>query len=511
MNKSAIVLSSLVLIAAAAVHADAAPDWCNTPGVNKTWSTDLATLYSETKPHAALYTIVWAICNPDNDARAQAKQVEATRQAWSKKLAMNDADWADVAVWATRDQQSRLNGSLANTDEKKAFSAASPGDQYDLIARSADPAYLADAFGARLSQAGRLSYIERCLTSKEVAWAMCQGDIEALDAAKLSAELRTDTARDGFDRTRLRIDAYNMKATLADHAKAVTALIERDPGYQKLFEIAKTARAEWSKVDAELIALMTAMDDARATNSRKALDGCMDTTWSALSKQIAKVPGKSFTGMQQEMMNPLAGQAMAKVLATPDGYLAALAFTECAVLSRQDDYLLRQLGEMMARWPGFRGPRTTAHTASLAAGVELDDRDAKINYPDVDRRWLHVTYHSAGGSGTGTIESVTPAEGGGVVVTFAKVKGTQQKCVRGKTTNRVVQIRPDGVLVYEYICLEERTETFAEPPAKPTTVGARYADGLEAGRFVTIVEGVAITVHRKGGKQPTHIVGVAVR
>lgn len=505
------LLASIFLVAAISAPAAAAPDWCSAPDVKRISVSGLSSLYTETKAHDALYMLVGATCNPDAEARAQAKQIEITRIAWSKKLAMTEADWADVAVWATRDQQSRMNGSLAFGDGRKAYAALSGADQYELFTRTTDVAYLADALGARLTQAGRLGYVTRCLEGKEMVWAMCQPDIEALDPAKLSAELRTDP-RDGFDRTRLRIEAYVMATTtLPAHARDVEALIKQDAGYAKLFAASKAARADWAKTDKDLVALADAMDDARITNSRKATEGCGDKTWAALRAQIAKLPAKTFSGIEAAQSNPFLRQAMAKVIATPDGYLAALAFAQCAVLTKQADYLSSEIADLMGWWPGYRGPRTAAHTTVLATGVELDQQDAKIAYPDVERRWLRAGSIPFENSGTGTLESVKPKDGGAVVATFAKVKGTQLKCVRGKSTNRVTQIRSDGTFVYEYICLEEKWEAYASPPAPPATVLARYTDGVEAGAYVSIVSGVVTAVYRKGGKQPTHIAGVPVK
>lgn len=504
----ATALGTLAVLGAG--RTEAAPAWCGAPGVREVSVSSVADLYRETKGYEALYTLVAATCNPDREALAQARQIEATRQAWSAKLQLSEADWADVAAWATRGRELRRDGQLQRADDKLALSAYSPIDQYEALRRAADPAYLADAFGARLSLAGRMAYVQRCLDGAPVAWAMCQADVEALDAARLSAELRTDTAHDGFHRTRLRLEAYQLADQLVAHAARVRQVIAKDAGYRQLFELAAAAHKDWGKVTPALVERMAAMDDARVTGSRRASAGCGEATWQAFGEVVARLPARQFAGIQATITEPWLAQAMARVIASPDGYLASLALLECAVLEAKPDYLTRVLGDVLARWPGYRGPRTATHTAALSAGITLDDRDAKLELPTVDRGWLDAVPLSSGGSATGTILALEPA-GDVVTLTFAKIKGTQQRCVRGRTTNRITQIRGDGTLVYEYQCLEERTETYAEPPAPPQQIAARYARGLKPGMFVTTVEAVVTVAYAKGAKTPSSILGIPVK
>jgi hypothetical protein len=507
---NSLLACSLVVGALAAGRAEAAPEWCSAPGVKDVSVSSVSELYRETQGYEALHTLVAATCNPDREARAQARQIEATRQAWSAKLHLTEADWRDVAAWATQGRELRRDGQLQRADDKLALSAYSPIDQYEVLTRATDPAYLADAFGARLSLAGRMGYIRRCVEGKPLEWAMCQADVDAFDAGKLSAELRGDTAHDGFHRTRLRLEAHQLAGKLVEHAAQVKAVVAKDAGYRQLFELAVVARKGWGEVTPALVELMRTMDDARVTNSRKASEGCGEPTWQAFGDVVGRIPAKQFTGIEPTITEPFLAQAMAKVISTPDGYLASLALLECAVLNRKHDYLTRVLGSVLASWPGFRGPRTATHTAVLSAGVTLDDRDAKLEMPRVDRDWLEAGPLSSGGGGTGTILGLEPS-GDVVTLTFAKIKGTQQKCVRGRTTNRITQIRSDGTLVYEYVCLEERTETYAEPPAPPQKIAARYARGLKPGMFVTTIESVVTAAYAKGAKRPSFVAGVAVK
>lgn len=487
--------------------ADTPPAWCKKPEINQVRLDDLAALYTETEAHRALYTLVAATCNPDNEARSQARQIEATRRAWSKKLHLTEADWDSVAEFVVAPLQSRINGMVSRTKDNLAFSAYSGLDQYEALMRNADPSYLADTFGERLSQAGRLAYITRCLKAEPLVWAMCQPDIEAFDAEKLAVELRTDT-HGGFDRIRASIAAFEIRSDLAAHATEVKALLAKDAGYGTMFELAKAARKDWMKVDPALLAIANAMEDAEATNSRKASEGCGARTWSAWSGYVASLPAKQFSGFEKRLGHWFEDQAMAKISGTPNGYLASLALVRCSDLTGEARDLVQFLERPMGHWPGFRGPRTMAHTAVLAANIALDDRGARIDSPSFLRHGGRMGDTSRGGTGTiGAIERM----GDTAKITFSNIKGTQPKCVRGHYTNRVVQLRDDGVLVYEYVCVEERLEAYSEPPAPPQNIDGRYAAGLEPGMFVTTIGSIVSVAYRKGSQMPVRVFGVAVK
>ena len=501
---------AIALVAASTASAIAAPPWCATPGVERLDVPDLQSLYREPEAHRALYGIVAATCVPDNDARAQATKIERLRLDWTKKLYMIEVDWADVAHWSTSDLSNRMDSMFTRPDDKLAFSAFTPAHQFERMEADPDPAYLADLLGERLTQAGRMGYLLRCLKGPPLAWAMCADDVAAFDAAKLSAEVRADTRLDGHQRTRLRLDAFELAPELAKHAARVRDTLASDPAYAQMFAIAKTAPAEMAKVPSALRTLVAELDDARRTRSRKASDGCVDRTWSVLSGVVAKIPASTFTGFDPDRRHAFLEQAYAKVVASPEGYLAALSFAMCHAIAGNGDTLVHTIHELIARWPGFRGPRTATHSLVLAAGITFDDRDQKLEAPEVHRGWLHFTLNGRNDRGTGTVETVK-RDGDKLVVAFAKVKGTQQKCVRGRYTNRVTQIRSDGVLVYEYICLEERTETYAEPPAPPQELDPRYATGIAPGMFITAIEGVVVVAYAKGKKTPSYLTGVALK
>jgi hypothetical protein len=516
------------LIAVALVGtARAAPAWCSGTGGDKVDYNDgdLEKIESITDPLDVLPTIVGAECFPDGDARTYAKQIESARQAWSKRLQIEDADWADIAAWATAGQGERNSPTLSARDYKTPWSQWTPVDQYIGILNStmgtsnsvSDPQYVTDALGDKLTEAGRVAYIDTCighpLRSNEVqvvSWAACASDIAALDRKKLNLELRTDKTADGYKRTVVRLAAYKVAQALPAHDAEVKALMAKDPGYAQIFKIADQVRKDWSKVDPRLVALMASVDDARITNSRKAGQACLAPTWEAMKAQIAAIPAKTYAQVNDDIANPFLQQAMARVIGTPNGYLAGLAFYLCSAMNEQHDYAVRSLGQVLHRWPGFRGPRNAIHTAVLAAGITLDDRDARIQYPDLSRPWIDES-GSSGGGGRGAVQSVK-ASGDTATVTFTKIHSKERQCSKGHYTNRVTQIRSDGGLVYEYVCTATKIVTFDEPPAPPQKVNARYVGTLKKGNFADIVEDVVVAVYAKDRSgAPIQLLGVKVK
>jgi hypothetical protein len=521
MRKQWVGLASLLLaVFLVSRTAQAEPAWCKSAEDKLSVYGALDDVFKEQDPLDAVYTLVAASCFPDGDAKAAAARLEATRKDWSKKLDMSEDDWADAAVWASHGQGERNSPSLYPRDSKAAWSTYSPIDQYAAIlnsrtgdsSRVTDPSYLADALGAKLTEAGRLAYITVCLGSNAgpVEWAMCQPDIAALDGKKLATELRGDTVHDGYQRMIVRIARYQLAPRLAQHAADVKALVAKDPGYAQMFTLAESARKDWSKTNPKLIELATTMDDARVTNSRKASEGCGARTWDAFSAFLAATPAKRFADLHGEPGNSFLEQAMAVVIGSADGYLAGLSLYLCGSITEKEDYLVRILGSAMSRWPGFRGPRTAAHTAILTAGITLDDRDARLEYPSVDRPWLQGS-GSSGGGGTGEVASIK-TKGEVTTIEFAKVKSKQTECTKGHTTNRVTQIRSDGTLVYQYVCQASRTVVINEPPAPPQAVNARYAKGLKKGMVAHVTEDVVTVAYPKGGQAaPSIVAGVPVK
>jgi hypothetical protein len=519
MRMSSLLLASAILLAASG-HAQAAPAWCSQTGGSLSYYGDFKGIYTEDDPRDAIYDLVVLTCYPDNQQKAEAAKIEATRQAWSQKLGLSEADWADAADWASHSQGERNAPSLYPRDTKAAWGAWGAVDQYAGIlnstmgdsARVTDHHYLTDALGPRLTEAGRLAYIEKCLggNATPVDWAICEPDIAALDGKKLAEDLRADKTADGYRRMVVRIAYFKLLPQLAEHATKVKALKAKDGAYAQMFALAETARKDFAKVSPAHLELITSMDDARVTGSRKASAGCRERTWDAWKGVIGAIPAKQFTGMRTDDAAPrFLEQALAPVVGSPSGYLVSLSVFLCASLEGEPDYLERTLAGLLARWPGFRGPRNAGHTAILTAGLTLDDRDARLDYPDITRPWIGASGSSSGG-GQGEIAKLT-TKGDTAVIELAKVTFTQEECVKGHQTNRVRQIRSDGVIIYEYKCTQTRKATYSEPPAPPQTVKARYAAGLKKGMAVQVTEDVVVVAYPKGKSVPAVVAGVPVK
>ncbi len=541
--KNTIVLGSISLVsffaAAAPARADV-PAWCSAIGQNRIdRSQDLTHALDDNDPRNALKEIVGDLCKPDEAVTARLKDFDAARAKWSERLDLTEADWADVAAYATLGQGPRMNGEVRIDTKgreigigeglKRAWSSFDPIDQFAMLNADAGPSgdmsldhdYLADALGAKLSETGRLSYVRRCINNRRtnaVAWAMCQGDIDALDWKKLADELRDNKVYGGADKVRIRIIAAEVKAELPDHADQVKKLMASDPGYAKLFDIAAATRKEWVgrvKSDAALLDLALAMDDARATNSRKAFAGCDDTTWAAWKTAMASVPAKKFTGMHSDRENgkSILDQIMGPIVASPDLYLASVALNTCRTVGAEKraraDILVRALGDSLTRWPGFRGPRTATETAIMGAGIELDDRDAKLDFPGVNRSFRGGGGTRSGG-GEGVVGSLKPT-GPVTTLEFKKQMVKQQQCAQAKSTHRITQIRPDGTLIYESICTKWETVT-VDKSDMPQKINPRYLAGIKPGMYVSTIEDVLVAAWAKpGAAAPSMIFDVPVK
>jgi hypothetical protein len=537
--KLAIHTLSLVTALGFATRASAdVPAWCSAIGNNRIeYVGDLKSATDAEDPRNALKDLVGKVCKPDAESTAHQAELDAAREKWSKRLALTEADWSDVAEYATLGQGSRMNGNVRlNTGDqemgigdtlKRAWSAFDALDQYVMIGADSgasndlalDHDYLVDALGSHLTEAGRLAYVQKCINSSSaVKWAMCQGDIDQLDVKKLSDELRADKPYSGADKVRVRIAAHELEPLLVEHAAKVKKLIASDPGYEQVFKLAAATRKEWAgrvKSDAAMIELASAMDDARATNSRKAFADCEEKTWTAWKTAMATVPAKKFAGMHNDIQHGknFIDTAVGPIIGVPGVYLASVALNTCMTIGQdrgaQRDILVRALGDAMARWPGFRGPRTATETAIMMAGIVLDDRDAKLDFPGVARKFGGGG-GSHGGGGDGVVATLVPA-GKLVTVSFKPQMVKQVQCAQVKYSSRITQIRPDGSLVYEATCMRNETVT-VNKASRPQKVSPRYLQGVKPGMYVTIVEDVVTGVWSKpDAPNPTMVFGVALK
>jgi hypothetical protein len=514
------------------VLAAGAPAWCSgLGGVQLDRHGEIKDLVENNDPRDALANLVAALCNPDSDVDEHKGQLESARKKWSSRLDLAEADWVDVATYATLNQGARMAGlvKLYNDSEqtrKRAWSSFDALDQYAMIANdigesgslTLDHNYFVDALGKKLTESGRLAYVARCIKEKEpVQWAMCQGDIERLDFKALAAELRDNKVYGGEEKIRVRIEAAELRDRLVEHRAKVQKLTAGDPGYAKLFQLAEATRRDWEeRTSAPLVDLVAQMDDARATRSTKAFDGCEDKTWAAWTAAVAELPAKAFEGLHD---NPHSGRSLldeilSPIITTPNTYLASVARVTCMTAGQADDVrpdlLTRFLGAQLVYWPGFRGPRTATESAILSAGIRLDDRDAKLGYPRPKRPFGSGGGLSSHGSGAGVIGKLLPS-GKGVTVEFKAQMVRQVQCAEVRETNHAIQIRDDGSLIYAVTCVRNETVTVNKAD-EPQKVNPRYLDGVKPGMYVKIVEDVAVATWAKPGTPaPTMVFGVKLK
>src|SRR5262249_49519752 len=129
-------VASLALVAEASAGA---PPFCAALGNARVdASGNVKSIVADEEPRNALRDIVGRMCNPDHDADEHMDELEAARKKWSAKLELSDADWNDVAVYATLGQGERMAGSIGLADDsdatrKKPWSGFDPIDQYVWI------------------------------------------------------------------------------------------------------------------------------------------------------------------------------------------------------------------------------------------------------------------------------------------------------------------------------------------------------------------------------------------
>jgi hypothetical protein len=494
MNKVFIMMvggvSSLIATEAAA----APPAWCNGAQVE---ATDLRGLSSK-DPREVIKAFVAAECAPTDEALAHRGEIEAGRQAWSKRLGMTEADWADAVPYAQTRADSLIQGTLA----AKTLGAASPLDQYAVIekahesASEIDTLYAADMFEPHLSEAGRLAFIKTTcfhngqpaavdaygMTGTEAIWAICQADLDQIDVARLFDEIRADAAHDGALKMKVRIAAYELPGRIKSHAAEVQQMLQRDGATAKLFEIATAARAAWASGigrNTRLLELVLAMDSAAVTRSRKQLEGCGETTAAALADAVAAIPARSFAGMHDVRDNPSGGfatQAGPVLAASPAVVLAAIAFVRCA----PDADVSAFLRDLAAIAPPSRGPRNTALARIEDAGVSYDKVGARLVFPQVKPySGNHLDGTLQGRSTGGAIRSVK-RNGETLTVEHQPLLVKTMDCVRSHKTGRVTKIHGDGRVQYEEVCDRSELRTH-DNRWVPSEVSAKYAAWLKPG------------------------------
>jgi hypothetical protein len=487
------------------------PAWCEVDGVEAFDALSVASTLRAEDANTAIHELAGHFCHPDHESIEHWEELEAVRTTWSRRLRMNDADWRDAVEWALRPQLERNSPSL-DVDDKRGLSSLDGIDQYAVISSSYhDKAYLTDAFGPRLTEIGRLAYVEECLQRDAVGgWLMCHGDVLAFDPKRIVAELRASKARSGYERFTVRLKMAAIAPKVEARIAAMQQLIDGDAAYGSLLAVADQARARWAArgTDDEYLTLALALDDARRVNSRSKYAGCATSTWSAFERAVAALPAERFANISDEPGRSFAEKAVSVMLDDENAYLAASALAICALGETETpDYLVRTIAEELKFRPGQRGPRTAAHTALLTSRIALDDRDARLEYPEVEREWFPRSSGSSGG-GQGIVAAVKTGEGI-AVVGFAKELATYDQCTRWKTTDRLDRIDAEGRLHYETTCVATQKRTY-DKASGPQSVNVRYLAEVEPGRYVTVTDDVVTAVWSKqGAGAPLAVFGIA--
>ncbi len=464
--KLVVVVTGALALFGAARPAVAGPAWCGGAKFDANGE-DLRRLSSD-RQEDVVHAIVTVLCSNNPDIEPHRADVEKARQAWGKKLFMTDADWADTPAWVNGHQEGKADFSTKNLKD------FTPIDQYKAIvdgfpgvngsSGAIDPLYLADAFGARLSQTGRLALLTSyCFQGENVAhvqddatkMAICQGDVDAFDPAKLSEEVRADSQHTGEIKMMLRWRAVmEYPELLKAWTDAKFKLIKADDEYKKMFAITAKARDEWEKTigtSGKLLDLTLQMDSGTVFHSRKLLDGCEDQTQAALADAIATLPAKAFADMHDVRDDPFKGfgsKAGPTLVSIPKVNLSAIAYVLCNYDRPSGSFLASFLQNV----PGQRGPRNASMAALMKADFKFDDLDAgKLHFPSFGAR-PYVFSGGAVSTAGGVVKSVKPGKDGEIIVALQKTTMKQNDCVKEHHGSHVESITSSGSVQYELIC-----------------------------------------------------------
>lgn len=512
------------VLAGAGPAAAAPPAWCKDAASE---AADLQKLSSR-DPRDVIKTFVAVECAPSAEIEAHRGDIETARQAWSKRLGMAEADWADAVVYARTHDDSQVPADVS----VKNLAQATPLDQYAVVRKAGealsdmDALYAADMFEPNLTEAGRLGFVQAAcfnhnqpalvdgngMTGTEVIWGICQADLERIDVAKLFGEIRGDAAHDGALRMKLRIAAYELPARIKAHGAEVQQMLQRDVANAALFKIAGEARSEWASgigKNAKLLALVLTMDSAALSQSRKLLEGCAETTAAALTEAVSTIPARAFAGMHDAPGDGLVGFAAAALpvlAATPAVNLAAIAAVRC---STEGD-LAPLWSAVVDTGPPSRGPRSTALARIASTHFDYDKVGAALVYA---RAKPYGNSYPGGGahprSSGGTIKSVKRAGDTLTIESPRKLVRTED-CVRSHQ-GKAVKLHDDGHIEYESICDKTQIRTHDRTDA-PFHVSAKYAAWLAPGAVYSAIGTNIIAVWPSAtAKTPSMVLGTAVK
>lgn len=465
----------------------------------------------------ALPAIAGTICRPFGSQHDEGGKIEARRQMWMKRMAMTEEDWKNDAVpWVNYDV--RKGKPHLEVKEGLAWTATmSPFDQYALLASmEGGVPYILDAM-PRLTQMGTLAYLQDCVADAAkdrsfVTAAACQPDLDKFDIKKLDAELRSDESRSVFERMLMRRELVRFQDARSNHDAAVKQMMEKNPNYAKMIEVARMLHTHWNvelKDRAPLFAMVQAADQRRATGSGTMPAGCREMAWAAVEASIAKMGAKPFEGLGKFPIprndDLFARDAMAVILTKLDmnGDLGANALEQCA--GEPGDLPTERISSSRK----FRGPRTASLTVlrrkfapNTINPMDVSEGQARKGDP----RFALDEY----GVGYGIVGTVKP-QGDVLKITFQKASVTDEVCLKWRSTGRIDKIDNQGKVHYEEECVKDGYET-RDLTSPPIVVRKRYATGLKPGAYLSAYDGIVAGVWaKKGDPLPIAVYGVALK
>ena len=265
---------------------------------------------------------------------------------------------------------------------------------------------------------------------------------------------------------------------------------KKNPAYKDiLFDAPEKGFSDWSEKyskNKDAVEAALALEEKWATGSKKALQGCADSTRKSLAaylkSQKPKTPEDVSSAATDEVGFPLLS-ALVVCYAYEDRFLESSETYELLKTTRVQ-----------------RGPRTSAYYQAVAklsevlADQERFPIDPKWFYGPVpdsggeEDAWTYQAYQKtfnqiSFGKSEGKVKDASP-KGAAVLVTF-QTAAWNAPVFNCKETNRIDQITADGRVIYRRDCKPAGTKKVTETP-EPALVPKELAEGIKKGMLVTL-------------------------
>jgi hypothetical protein len=280
-----------------------------------------------------------------------------------------------------------------------------------------------------------------------------------------------------------------------------------------MFAIAAKTFKDWS-ADAggrqALLKLAGEMENAEASGSRKASEGCEAKTLAALRTAASGISAKKFSEIViDDATNPVFRQAIQPIVTDPNGNVAASAYVACIkALGVKGNLLAWELRRALGEWPGYRGPRNSAISNIASAGLELDQRGAELRFPKAAGGGNELGVQSKD-CGTGVVAAVKPS-GNSQQLEFNNKTFTYPTCADMRPGKLITRIYWDGRIERAGTCMKYKTVT-GSLKIDPVLVDASYTAAIKPGMTAAACNGVVFVAWPKGAKDPSVVVGAPVK